>query len=154
MQEQKISIDNEIYDIPLNPPGVENNIVVLEAHFSISTSDDVDTKVVIPLQDYQDEDDVDDVIITKEVSNNGEPLRKKRKIVFSESERSTILNNMMVTDESINMAQQMLADQFPEFEGFFDTALGATQSFDIIKSDKKFRQQVHTWQVFKFFKSF
>ena len=117
MQEQQIYIDNEIYDIPLNPPGVENNIVVLEAPFSISTSDDVDTKVVIPLQDYQD--DVDDVIITKEVSNNGEPLRKKRKIVFSESERSTILNNMMLTDESINMAQQMLADQFTEFEGFF-----------------------------------
>ena len=141
LQEQQISIDNDIYDIPINPPGVENNIVVSEAPFS-NTSDDVDAKIVIPMQDYQD--DVNDVIITKEVANNGEPLRKKRKIVFSESERSTILNNMMLTDESINMAQQMLADQFPEFEGFFDTVLGATQSFDIITSDKKFIQVLHT----------
>ena len=38
----------------------------------------------------------------RRASNNGEPLRNKRKIVFSESERS-ILNNMMLTDESISM---------------------------------------------------
>ena len=51
---------------------------------------------------------------------------------------------MMLTDESINIAQQMLADQFPEFDGFFDTVTGATQSFDIVKSDKKFIQVLHT----------
>ena len=75
LQEEQICLDIDIY-IPLNPPGVENNIIFSEELSSVSTNDDVDS---------------DDAIVTKEVSNNGEPLGKKRKMV------------LMLTDESISI---------------------------------------------------
>ena len=40
----------------------------------------------------------------------------------------------MLSDESINLAQKLLKEQFPEISGFQDTVIGKTQSFDIIKT--------------------
>ena len=45
---------------------------------------------------------------------------------FSDIERSAIQNNMMLSDESINIAQRMLADQFPDCCGLSDTTIGPT----------------------------
>ena len=46
----------------------------------------------------------------------------------------------MLSDESINLAQNLLKEQFPELSGFQDTVIGKTQSFDIVKTDGNFIQ--------------
>ena len=49
----------------------------------------------------------------------------------------------MLSDESINLAQNLLKEQFPELSGFQDTVIGKTQSFDIVKTDGNFIQLLH-----------
>ena len=44
----------------------------------------------------------------------------------------------MLTDESINLAHNMLKDQFPGFTGLMDTVLGQANSFDIFSRQKPF----------------
>ena len=41
----------------------------------------------------------------------------------------------MVTDESINLAQELLAKQFPRISGLMDTCLGKMHQFGIIPVD-------------------
>ena len=53
---------------------------------------------------------------------------------LSKEEEECILQNDMLTDKSINIAQNLLSQQFPEIDGFFDTVMGQTQSFPIMKS--------------------
>ena len=49
----------------------------------------------------------------------------------------------MFSDESINLAQNLLKEQFPEIFGFQDTVIGMIQSFDIIKTDGNFIYLLH-----------
>ena len=49
----------------------------------------------------------------------------------------------MLSDESINLAQNLLKEQFPEISGFQDTVIGKTQSFDIVETDENFIQLLH-----------
>ena len=49
----------------------------------------------------------------------------------------------MLSDESINLAQNLLKEQFPEISGFQDTVIGKTQSSDIVKTDGNFIQLLH-----------
>ena len=67
----------------------------------------------IEKQNGTTEDAENELVITKEVEGSG-PIRKSRKLVFSKMERNTILNNEMLTDESINIAQILLQKQFPK----------------------------------------
>ena len=46
----------------------------------------------------------------------------------------------MLFNESINLAQNLLKEQFPELSGFQDTVIGKTQSFDIVKTNGNFIQ--------------
>ena len=55
-----------------------------------------------------------------------------------------ILQNHMLTDESINIAQNLLGQQFPEIDGFFDRVVGQMQSFPVMKSLRKYIQILHT----------
>ena len=50
----------------------------------------------------------------------------------------------MLTDESINLAQNFLHQQFPEFDGLFDTSLALTNTFEVVKRYKPFIQILHT----------
>ena len=49
----------------------------------------------------------------------------------------------MWTDESTNIAQNVLKRQFPKIAGLQYTAIGRTQAFDIIKNEKKYIQILH-----------
>ena len=49
----------------------------------------------------------------------------------------------MLSDESINLAQNLLKEQFPEISRFQDTVIGKAQSFDIVKTDENFIQLLH-----------
>ena len=46
---------------------------------------------------------------------------KHQKLKLSQMETDPILNNRMLPDGSINIAQDNLNKQFPEFAGFYDT---------------------------------
>ena len=70
-------------------------------------------------------------------------LKKSRKLRFSVEEKRNILNGKMLTDESINLAQSILAKQFPNIAGFMDTCLGKTQQFDVVARSKSYVQIIH-----------
>ena len=49
----------------------------------------------------------------------------------------------MLTDESINIAQNTLKKQFPKIAGLQDTVVGKTQAFDIIGNEEKSIEVLH-----------
>ena len=103
---------------------------------SSSSGDDVNAN---------DDNDDEDVTITKVRTREPPTERPKhRKLKLSPTETNSILNNRMLTDESINITQNNLHKQFPEFAGFEDTVLGATQMFSVFKSFRKYIQILHT----------
>ena len=85
------------------------------------------------------DDNDDDIVILKAVGPTG-TKKNNRKLIFSIEEKDTILNKHMLTDESINIAQNILKQQFPQIHGFQDTVIGNTQCFDVIGSKSKFVQ--------------
>ena len=53
----------------------------------------------------------------------------------------------MSTDQSISLAQNVLAKLFPGISGFMDTCLGKMHQFEIIPLDKPYIQVLHTNSV-------
>ena len=49
----------------------------------------------------------------------------------------------MLSEESINLAQNLRKEQFPKISGFQDKVIGKTQSFDIVKTNENFIQLLH-----------
>ena len=49
----------------------------------------------------------------------------------------------MLSDESINLAQILLKEPFPEISGFQDTVIGKIQSFNMVKTDENLIQLLH-----------
>ena len=49
----------------------------------------------------------------------------------------------MLTDESINLAQNLLVKLFPGILGLRDTCLGKMHQFEIIQLDKSYIQLLH-----------
>ena len=73
---------------------------------------------------------------------SGKP-KSQRKLIFSIQEKCNILQGKMLTDESINLAQKLLAKQFPGISGLMDTCLGKMHQFGIILVDKPYIQLLH-----------
>ena len=74
------------------------------------------------------EDEEEEVVITGEVENNDEPVRKRRKLVLDEK-LVNIYGNEMITDEAINIAENLLHKQFVDISGFMDTSLALAIEF-------------------------
>ena len=74
---------------------------------------------------------------------------KRAKIVgdLSKEEESTILNDGMLTDQSIDMVQKLLSDKFPDLDGLHDTVVGPSNAFPIVKTYKKYVQILHTGRL-------
>ena len=68
---------------------------------------------------------------------------KRRNLLFSLEENATILNKQMLTDESVNIARNILKKQFPKIAGLQDTVIGKTQAFGIIRKEEKYIQILH-----------
>ena len=49
----------------------------------------------------------------------------------------------MLTDESINLAQSIMVDQFRNIAGFMDTCLGKTQQLHVVARNKSYVQIIH-----------
>ena len=78
-----------------------------------------------------------DVVVTKVTKRK---KSKKRNLNFSKEEEEAIRGNDMLTDESINIAQNLLSKKFPQYEGFQDTVLGRVLKFVVIHPDKRYIQ--------------
>ena len=66
------------------------------------------------------------------------PPKAKRNLKLTSGEIKTIEENHMLTDESINISQNILCSMFPDFKGIQDTVVGATYAFDIVPEGQKF----------------
>ena len=73
---------------------------------------------------------------------SGKP-KSQRTLIFSIQEKCNILQGKMLTNESINLAQKLLAKQFPGISGLMDTCLGKMHQFGIIPVDKSYIQLLH-----------
>ena len=73
---------------------------------------------------------------------------KRRNLLFSSEEKATILNKQMLTDESINIAQNTLKKQFPKIAGLQDIVIRKTQVFDIIRNEQKYIYKYFTQDHF------
>ena len=90
--------------------------------------------------------DTDEAVITKIVTSAEKDTekRKVRKLHLSDVEVSHINNHEMITDESIDLAQQLLAKQFPVYDGFADIALSEQNGFEPIMRRNPFIQVLNT----------
>ena len=64
--------------------------------------------------------------------------------MFSTEEKQLIKTNQMLSDESINLAQNLLCRQFAQYDGLFDTVIALQNGFDIVKHYRPFIQILHT----------
>ena len=98
----------------------------------------------------KDDDEVndsnDEVKVTEVISGaeSKSEKRKIRKLELSPVEIRHITNDEMITDESIDLAQQLLTKQFPIFDGFADIALSEQNGFEPIKRNNPFVQVLNT----------
>ena len=60
---------------------------------------------------------------------------KRRKLIFSDVEKRKIQQNRMLTDESINIAQNLLYNQFDNIGGLEDTVVGQVKEFSVFTSN-------------------
>ena len=84
----------------------------------------------------------EDILITEEVPASGK-ITVSRNLKFTNEERNILLQEHMLSDESINLAQNLLKEQFPKISGFQNTVIGKTQSFDIVMTNENFIQLLH-----------
>ena len=59
----------------------------------------------------------------------------RHNLILSDQEERIIMKNEMLTDESINLAQNHLHEAFPSISGLQDTAIGATQTFNVVNGN-------------------
>jgi hypothetical protein len=74
-----------------------------------------------------DDDDDDDVLITGVVKGTGQ-IEKRKKRKMDQLEEKSIETGKMLSDMSINIAQNLLHHQFPTCQGLEDTTLGPCPS--------------------------
>ena len=88
-----------------------------------------------------------DCVLTKINNSNIRNKKTTRKLKFSRGENSNILNNKRLSDESIDLAQQLLKKQFPIFGGLQGIALSEHYGLDVVKKDKPFIQVLYNGSV-------
>ena len=126
--------DNALYDIKFEETGDQmmhsNNYL---------DEENGDTKPFLEeiVNDVNEHKNIEnDCILTKINYANIKNKKTTRKPKFSREEKSNILNNKMLSDESIDLAQQLLKKQFPMFGGLQDIALSEHYGLDVVKKDK------------------
>ena len=68
-----------------------------------------------------------ELVCTGESKVRGKSFSIKRKnLLFSSEEKATILNTQMLTDESMNIAQNVVKKHFPKIAWLQDTVIGIT----------------------------
>ena len=85
-----------------------------------------------------------ELVCTGESKVVGKNFSNKRgNLLFFSEEKVNVLKKQMLTDESINIAQNILKKQFSKTAGLQDTVTGKTQAFDIMRNEEKYIQILH-----------
>ena len=71
---------------------------------------------------------LEEIVLTKIVPAHGK-VNKRRKLKYSAEEKKCIINNEMLTDESINLAMNLLHKQYPQLLGLADSSIGKMSYF-------------------------
>jgi len=147
--EEYAPVDNAKYDIPLvaEVPVVSDTPVLDEIPVVCDTPvlDEIPVVCDVPLVEDVckveeiPEEKVSDVTVTKTVPANGKPKRR-RKLVLSDIEIKRISGKKMLSDESINLMQNLIHANFPLYAGLFDTVTGKVNQMDIIPKSKNYIQ--------------
>ena len=139
---EEVSVnDNAMYDIPpFNPqqnssafPNL-NSFQSSETHISLGVENIVGSKRTIT----EKESEAGEVTITKVVGNSNAPGKKTWSLTLSLYEERHINSKNMLSDESTDLAQQLLDKQFSDFTGFGNIALTERNGFDVINTPKPF----------------
>ena len=107
-----------------------------------SNSDLIKASPIEKQKNLTEKDNQNEVLETNFVPPSGKP-KLHRKLIFSIQEKCNILQGKMLSDESINLAKKLLAEQFPGISGLMDTCLGKLHQFGIIPVDKSYIQLLH-----------
>ena len=83
----------------------------------------------------------DDEVIISKVQDRTTPREKRPHLVLSRKENAEIMGGGQLCDESINIAQNLLAEQYPLLKGFENTTLGPLREFSVF--DGPFVQILH-----------
>ena len=151
IEEELVAVeDDAVYDLPFED-NKEDNIIKIEEY-----EKDIQVEPPPPKKCCNENSSKasiannsdTEVSITKCVKPNTSKKRKTRKLKFSEHEKNIIMKNLMLTDESIDLAQQYLKKQFPLFNGLHDIALSEQYGLDVVKRDHPYIQILHTGAVY------
>ena len=115
-----------------------------------SNSDLIKASPIVKQKNLTEKDNQNEVLETNFVPPSGKP-KLQRKLIYSIQEKCSILQGKMLTDESISLAQKLLAKQFPGISGLMDTCLGKLHQFGIIPVDKPYIQLLHAGSSFSSF---
>ena len=86
-----------------------------------------------------------DVQFVKSVKPNGIVPKRRTNMRFTKEEREeNIRSGEKLSDESINLVQNILFDSFPAFQGFQDTVLAKKNGFRVIPSGVPYIQILHS----------
>ena len=153
--DEKKAEKNEVIEEFVNMYGMDYDLPISESDQSSSSNCVVEDPVpspafhvekspVAPPKTSQIKKRQADCTITKTVTSSGKPPKMKRKLIFSEQELQRIKSREMLSDESINLAQQHLKNQFPALGGLVDTSLIKYHTKDITKGpSSKYAQIVN-----------
>lgn len=83
----------------------------------------------------------DDEVIISKVQERTIPREKRPRLVLSREEKAEIMGGGQLCDESVNLAQNLLAKQYPLLQGFENTTLGPLREFSVF--DGPFVQILH-----------
>ena len=105
-----------------------------ETHISLGVENIVGSKRTITGSDSG----AGEVTITDRIGNSNAPAKKTRGLKLSLYEKKHINSKNMLTDESIDLEQQLLDKQLLDFAEFGYVALTERNRFDVINTDKPF----------------
>ena len=136
--EEFAPIDDAVFDIPMESDEILDVCPeITEPDEAIKNEGNKTKKRKI-----EDDEDDEEVVVTGFVKPRGK-IKKSRKLVFSDHEKSIIIDKEMLSDESINIAMNLIHKQFPDIGGFTDTSIGKNQKFDILPYGSRYIQILH-----------
>ena len=133
--------DNALYDIKFEGTGDQ---MMFSTNYIDEENGDIKPFLEETINDLNEHKNIEnDCVLTKLNNSNIKNKKAKQKLKFSREEKSNILNNKILLDESIDLAQQLLKKQFSIFGGLQGTGLSEHYGLDVVKKDKPFIQVLY-----------
>ena len=97
-----------------------------------------------PQLDSEPEEDIEILNVIPRDPLSDKRICRRRKVNYTLLQQEEILDGHMLTDMTINLAQNMLFNQFPCIQGFEDTGVGRVFNFSKHSGKDPYIQIIHT----------